>query len=174
MTLRPVMVDNEGLLELRRAVRRANRPVRVGGVLSDNDDALVIPGGVGRGGQVNDFPFRSRVFRITAAVQQGANKQWLYTGKLMIKATAGYGGWGNDPKDTNDFTLYNDNEDQNGSTGTYGNGVDQDDIDLVGGTFDMVPIPIGTRVRAWPEVVSATRATEWWIDLPNGVTGACS
>lgn len=115
-------------------------------------------------------------FRIASSTQDGSNKRWTYTAKLQAKTSAGYGGWEDDTNDTADYTLYSENEDQNGSTGTYGNGVSQANLDNINdpdGTFDLQAIPTGTRVTA-KRVVVTDGTVEWWIiNLPNGVDGAC-
>ena len=108
-------------------------------------------------------------FRITASSQVGSTKKWTYTGTKVEKTSAGYGGW-TDVTGPVTATLYNTLEDQNGASGTYGNGILQSNLT---GSFAMKPIPTGTRVFA-QQITLTTGDTEWWIvNYANGVDGAC-
>jgi hypothetical protein len=123
-----------------------------------------------------------RVFRVTGATQDGANKRWAYSAiRLGAKVGAGYSGtWHDHDQDTTTYTLYSLNEFYNGSTGTYGNGVQQANLAAVNdsgggtdGTQAVQPIPTGTPVRAFLHRLT-DGSEEWLIDnLPNGVDGVC-
>lgn len=94
-----------------------------------------------------------------------------------VKTGAGYAGtWDDDTADPTIYTLYSSAEKINGSSGTYGNGVSQANLDAVndsGGTFALKPVPIGTPVFAIGMFMT-DNSIEWWItNLPNGVDGAC-
>lgn len=121
------------------------------------------------------------VLRITSAEQDGENFRWEYKGKIQVNTTGGYGGWTDHPSDGHEYDVYNMNEDQNSSAGTYGNGVDQADLDSINdsdggtdGTVELQPIPTGTRVAAlFVRVPEIANPQYWIINLPNGVTGNC-
>jgi len=123
-------------------------------------------------------PFLAAWFRVTGATQDGANKRWTYTArKLGPKSGAGYAGaWADDPNDTTEYTLYSINEKNNTSTGIYGNGLKQSDIDqanLAGANYAVAPIPANVPVLAIA-VFLDDGTLEWWIpNLPNGVPGNC-
>lgn len=102
--------------------------------------------------------------RITGATQDGSNKRWVYAGRLLTKTGAGYGGWTEGPI----VTVYNLIEDPNGSTGTYGNGATQDELDAAGGTFALRRIPNGVPVPVWRV------GGEYWTSYENGVGGECA
>lgn len=106
--------------------------------------------------------------RLGTATKDGSNRRWSYAFTEVIKATAGHGGW-SDKNAGITGTCYNMNEDQNGSSGTYGNGVAHGDLV---GTFDLQPFPSGTRVPLF-RVVCADDTVEWQFSMPNGVTGDC-
>ena len=118
-------------------------------------------------------------FKISSSTRDGTNYRWTYTAKRQVKTTAGWNGWEDSAADTADYTLLNTAEASNDSTGTYGNGIAQANIDAAnnagngGGTFEVKPIPVNTIV--WAQPLSLADGTlEWWIiGMPNGVDGAC-
>ncbi len=134
---------------------------------------------IGSGG-VESVPF---VVRITAATQDGSNKRWKYEATEVDKTTAGYGGWTDlsggrtATGATNGIYLYNLIEDQNGATGTYGNGVASTNLT---GTFALQKIPTGTRVAVLlVKTISTTTGSqtttteEWFTSYVNGIDGEC-
>lgn len=110
-----------------------------------------------------------RWFRVVSAAKDGTHIRWTFTAKRIVKATPGYGGWGDDT-DTADYTLYNGVDDANGATGVYGSGLNSANLT---GTFQHVPLGAGAKVHARPVTVASTGATEWWIDVVLTVDGAC-
>jgi hypothetical protein len=140
---------------------------------SMSDLAVIRFGSSGGGGGTS-----LTTFRITGATRDGANWRWVYTGIIQAKGSPGYGGWGD--ADAVTHTLYNEAENGNGSTGTYGNGVNQSDLNIANqptgfqqpGTYAIRQIPVGTIVSCKEVPVGAVN--EWWIvGMPNGVTGRC-
>jgi hypothetical protein len=134
--------------------------------------AVIRFGGSGGGGTA------LATFRISSATRQGLNWRWVYTGIMQAKATPGYGGWAD--LDATTHTLFNEAENSNGTSGTYGNGVNQSDLNAANqpvgtqqpGTYAIRQIPVGTLVSCKEVPVGAIN--EWWIvGMPNGVTGRC-
>lgn len=110
--------------------------------------------------------------RITGNTQDGTNKRWAYSFIEVEKTVAGYSGW-TDLANGRTGTVRNRLEDQNGASGTYGNGVSS--LNLTG-TFDIIPIPTGTRIRVDPVSVATNSdvfSVEYWTTYANGVDGAC-
>lgn len=116
---------------------------------------------------------RIDTFMISSSVQDGTKKRWTYTAKKASKTAAGYDGWAASTADTADYTLYSLAEEKNSTTGTFGNGITQSNIDAVNdgsGNFAMKPITNNTIVAACLEPIN----NEWWIiNMPNGVDGNC-
>jgi hypothetical protein len=126
--------------------------------------AVVVVGGGGSGdGGGNRGP---TYFRITAASQDGTNKRWAYSATQVYKSGTAYNNWSDGPLTTT--TLYNTLEDQNGATGTWGNGVASTNLT---GTLAIKAIPTGTRVMAWPIHVGSV--TEYWTQYASGIDGGC-
>ena len=118
-------------------------------------------------------------FKISSSTRDSTNYRWTYAAKRQVKTTTGWHGWLDSTADPADCTLLNTAEVSNDSTGTYGNGITQANIDSAnnagngGGTFDVKPIPKNTIVWAQP-LLLADGTLEWWIiGMPNGVDGAC-
>lgn len=112
--------------------------------------------------------------RITDATQDGSNKRWKYSFVEVIKASAGYTGWrdkddGIEGSAVTGVFAFNGIEDQNGSSGLYGNGVESSDLT---GTFDIQPVPDGTRVFIHSRF-DFDGVAEYWFTYANGVTGDC-
>ena len=120
-----------------------------------------------------------RVFLIAGVTKDGENNRWSYSAtRVGSKSGAGYDGtWNAHPTDTATYTLYSLIQFNDTTTGTYGNGVSQADIDAAnagGANFGLGPIPVGTPVRAFLQMRD-DHVPEWWIDnLPNGLPGNCA
>lgn len=116
--------------------------------------------------------------KVTGATQNGTNKRWGYTGVEMEKLAVGHAGWsaktgGREATGaTNGVWMYNLNEQKNGASGTYGNGVSSTNLT---GTFDIQRIPNDTLVwaRVVTVVVAGVTTTEWVCEVASGVDGAC-
>jgi hypothetical protein len=107
------------------------------------------------------------IARISGATQDGTNKRWVYTFVELEKTSAGYNGWA-DKTSGRTGNCYNLIEDQNGATGTYGNGVAS--VNLVG-TFTVKPCPTGTRIML--HAVDAGGTAEYWFSYENAIDGEC-
>jgi hypothetical protein len=108
------------------------------------------------------------IARISTNTRDGSNWRWTYGFVELQKAGAGYGGWSDKPAGLSD-TAYNTLEDQNGASGTLGNGVSTANL----GNLTPQPIPSGTRVVI--RIVTRTNGTpEYWIvNYANGIDGTC-
>jgi len=112
--------------------------------------------------------------RIDGSTQDGGNKRWKYDFTEIRQATAGYGGWavlpgGRTGTNAGGNPLYNAIEDQNGASGTFGNGIDS--ANLVG-SIEIRPIPTGTPV--WVRAAAVADGTvTYWTKYENGVDGNC-
>ena len=104
-----------------------------------------------------------------APTQDGSNYRWTYPVTEIHKTSTGYGGWA-DRTNGRTGTAYSEVEDQNGASGTMGNGVST--ANLVG-TYAHVAIPQGTRVTIKTVIVTDGTVEYWIIGMPNGVDGAC-
>lgn len=111
-------------------------------------------------------------FKVSANSQDGSNKRWSYTMVEQEKSAAAYGGWTTKSDGGRVLTAYNDQEEDNGSSGLYGNGITSTNLT---GTFDVQPIPTGKGVhRVYRVTLSDGSATEYWFSASNGVDGGCS
>jgi hypothetical protein len=103
-------------------------------------------------------------YRFTAQTishtQDGSNKRWLYKFEEMEKVNAGYGGWGV-KADGLAGTAYNRVEDNNGASGSYGNGVSS--TNLTGLLVEIAVVPL-----------VGSDDVEFWFSYVNGIDGACS
>jgi len=105
------------------------------------------------------------VGEITAYSSLGSN-QWEYTLQRQRKAdTTGYnpGSWQHDSS-ADARTAYNLSEYMNSDVGVQGNGVDLANLP---GSFDIMPVPVGTLVLA------IAAKNEWWFQYENAVDGEC-
>lgn len=125
-------------------------------------------GGEGLEGPLRSWPPARFWARITSNTQDGSNKRWSYAITEVCKSSTGYGGW-TDVSGGRTGTAYNVIEDQNGATGTWGNGVASTELT---GTFDIKPVPNGTRVLI-EQVILTNGNAEYWFTYENGVSGAC-
>lgn len=107
--------------------------------------------------------------RITGNAQDGSNFRWAYAFVQVEKTSTGYGGWTDVSGGISD-TLYNRIEDNNGTSGLMGNGVDTANLS---GTYAVQPIPTGTRVLVTMVRVD-DNPPEYWVTYANGVDGSCS
>lgn len=113
--------------------------------------------------------------RVTSSTQDGDNKRWSYSFVEIYKSATGYNGW-SDKTGGRTGSFRNLTEDQNGATGTWGNGIVSTDLPASPATMTIKPIPNGTRIRVWTEfiVAGSTVTVEYWTQYENGVTGSCS
>ena len=119
--------------------------------------------------------------RIIDWVEFGPN-QWIYIVVEQRKDTPGYGGWV-DKSDTKprEVACFNRPENDNSETGVQGTGID---VANLTGNFVHQPIPIWSIVevteirlpaKAGEHGQKGTPASiEYWIDVMNGVDGACA
>ena len=108
--------------------------------------------------------------RVGAATQDGSNFRWTYELTEIAKSIAGYDGWVDVTDGFTATAAYSMAEDQNGASGTMGNGVDTANLT---GTYAVQSIPSGTRVLVWSVVLDDGTAEDWIVGMPNGVDGAC-
>jgi hypothetical protein len=108
------------------------------------------------------------VVRITGSSQDGTNKRWSYDFIEVEQVAAGYGNW-SDKSGGITGTMRNLLEDQNAASGIFGNGVDSANLT---GSFDVQPIPTGTRVAIVKQVV-ISGVTQYWCSVANGIDGGC-
>lgn len=122
------------------------------------------------GNPVNVFAYPGAGFwaKVDSSSQDGTNKRWAYTFTEVEKTSAGYGGWAV-KSGGRTGTAYNSIEDQNGATGTWGNGVASTNLT---GTITIKAAPNSTRIWLVP-VALTTGAIEYWFSYENGVDGAC-
>ncbi len=141
----------------------------------------------GRSGPSREFSHSSdlmiRLFRINGAgTQDGSNMRWVYPAKLLgNKSGAGYAGtWSDSTQDTTEYSLYSLAEKINTSSGTYGNGATQANLNAVNdsdggtdGTMALKPLTTNNPVVA-VGIYLDDGTLEWWIiNWPNGVDGVC-
>lgn len=109
--------------------------------------------------------------QITSSSQDGSNKRWKYSFKQKTKTSTGYGGWTDTSGGlTGSSNLFNLIEDQNSSSGQYGNGVTSSNLT---GSLDIKPIPNNTiLVLVGTATISGT--TEYYVQYENGVDGGCT
>jgi hypothetical protein len=105
---------------------------------------------------------------VTGSTQDGSNFRWTYDFEEAEKTSAGYGGW-TAKENGLTGTAYNIIEDQNGASGVFGNGVDSANL---AGTFELQPVPNGTRIAVWRQHLT-DGTFEYWFSYENGVDGAC-
>jgi len=111
--------------------------------------------------------------RITSSSQvsgTGGN-QYTYQFRQVEKTASGYGGW-TDVSNGVSGSAFNLIEDQNGASGTLGNGVSVSNLTTDKARFTLRPAPTGTRVMLMP-VVTTSGNTEYWFSYENGVDGGC-
>lgn len=108
-------------------------------------------------------------FAVTASTQDGSNKRWTYTMRRHEKSAAGYAGW-TEVSPADEITAYNDQEEDNGSSGLFGNGVDSANLT---GTLDVKPAPTGKGVHRVYRVTAADGTTEYWFSHANAIDGGC-
>jgi len=109
------------------------------------------------------------IVRVSGNTRDGSNWRWTYNFTEVVKTAAGFGGWTDRSGGrTGTGTLRNLIEDQNLTSGQLGNGVTVANL----GTLTPQPIPTGTRIEVWAEVVGS--ATEYWCQYENGVDGSCT
>lgn len=105
---------------------------------------------------------------IQSWTMDGSNFRWKYTIQEVTKSSTGYGGWTTIGSVLTPL-AYNTTEDQNGSSGVLGNGVDT--ANLPAG-FSPQPVPIDTIVLAWA-VVANGDTTEYWFTHTTVPDGTC-
>ena len=133
------------------------------------------PGGATSGGQPGPTDTSSAVrvlwiARVGASTQDSPNYRWTYVLTEIYKSSAGYDGWTDTTDGFTSTAAYSFAEDQNGSSGLMGNGVDDDNLV---GTFAAQPIPVGTRVLVSSVILADGTAEDWIVGMPNGIDGAC-
>jgi hypothetical protein len=90
--------------------------------------------------------------------------RWVYT---LQPAVDDSGLWVED-LDQDTVVGLNRIEQKDGSDGVHGNGVVIADLEALPGTWEIVPVPVGTPVRA-----ERSASGQWWFQVPNGVNGEC-
>jgi hypothetical protein len=137
-------------------------PVEIGNAFA----LMEIEGAVCKYVRIGDFV---GYFAVTASSQDGSNKRYTYTMAQHEKTAAAYGGWtakaGVDP-----ITAYNDQEEDNSSSGLLGNGVNTTNLT---GTLDLKPAPTAKGVHRVYAVRLTTGATEYWFSHVNAIDGGC-
>ena len=121
---------------------------------------------------------------VTAFTAHSSNR-WKYTIAEVWKTARAYGGWST-VTDGRSGTAYSMSEDMNSGSGIEGNGVDHSGADFTSTNFDMVPIPVNSKVAVMEIVFQPTDEPplptdpplppeiEYWIvNWPNADDGTC-